>query len=96
MPSRSSTAARGAAFTGTGGWNLRAVASWGLGAGVGLLAVSLPNYQGPLLSWTGGVDCSFLLSGVVGGLAYLALTARSRTAERAAPDMESETALVES
>ncbi|MFD7014482.1 cytosine permease [Streptomyces sp. NPDC059928] len=67
---------RGGVYWYRAGWNLRAAASWGLGAGVGLLAVSLPNHQGPLLSWTGGVDCSFLLSGVVGGLAYLALTAR--------------------
>ncbi|MFD3589588.1 cytosine permease [Streptomyces sp. NPDC058683] len=55
------------------GWNIRAVVSWTLGAGVGLLAVSLPSYEGPLLSLTGGVDCSFLLSGLVGGLVYLAL-----------------------
>ncbi|MGW2963561.1 cytosine permease [Streptomyces sp. NPDC001220] len=58
------------------GWNLRATLSWTLGAGVGLLAVSLPSYEGPLLSLTGGVDCSFLLSGLVGGLVYLALSAR--------------------
>ncbi|MER5518124.1 cytosine permease [Streptomyces sp. NPDC002763] len=58
------------------GWNIRAAVSWTLGAGVGLLAVSLPSYEGPLLSLTGGVDCSFLLSGLTGGLVYLALTAR--------------------
>ncbi|ATL30711.1 cytosine permease [Streptomyces formicae] len=60
------------------GWHVRATASWALGAGVGVLAVSLPSYEGPLLSLTGGVDCSFLLSGAVGGAAYLALTARER------------------
>ncbi|MER7706568.1 cytosine permease [Kitasatospora sp. NPDC097605] len=70
------------------GWNLQATAAWALGAGIGLLAVSLPSYQGPLLALTGGVDCSFLLSGVVGGLAYLALTPRHRPdpAPEAEPD----------
>ncbi len=48
----------------------------GGGRGVGLLAVSLPSYEGPLLSLTGGVDCSFLLSGAVGGAAYLVLGRR--------------------
>ena len=38
--------------------------------------MSLPSYEGPLLSLTGGVDCSFILSGLTGGLAYLALTAK--------------------
>ncbi|CAM5635851.1 cytosine permease [Streptomyces violaceorubidus] len=42
-----------------------------MGAGVGVLAVSLPSYEGPLLSLTGGVDCSFLLSGLVGGVVYV-------------------------
>ncbi|MFI6473886.1 cytosine permease [Streptomyces sp. NPDC050516] len=71
---------RGGVYWYRAGWNLRAVASWALGAGTGLLAVSLPNYQGPLLSWTGGVDCSFLLSGMVGGAAYLILTVRQANA----------------
>ncbi|MFF9818180.1 cytosine permease [Streptomyces sp. NPDC014006] len=58
------------------GWNVQAAVSWAIGAFVGLLAVSLPEYEGPLLTYTGGVDCSFLLSGLVGGVVYLALTAR--------------------
>jgi len=52
--------------------------------------VSLPSYEGPLLSLTGGVDCSFLLSAVTGGLAYLLTTpsrpATPRTAEPAPED----------
>lgn len=48
--------------------------------------MSLPSYEGPLLSLTGGVDCSFLLSGAVGGLAYVLLTAG------AAADRETESA----
>ncbi|MGV9628752.1 cytosine permease [Streptomyces sp. NPDC003487] len=60
------------------GWNVQAAVSWAVGALVGLLAVSLPEYQGPLLRLTGGVDCSFLLSGLAGGVVYLALTAGGR------------------
>ncbi|MEV8320650.1 cytosine permease [Streptomyces sp. NPDC059900] len=64
---------RGGVYWYRGGWNIPATVSWALGAAVGLAAVSLPSYEGPLLSLTGGVDCSFLLSGVVGGLAYVIL-----------------------
>lgn len=65
---------RGGVYWYRAGWNLRATAAWALGALVGLLAVSLPSYEGPLLSLTGGVDCSFILSGRVGGIVYLALS----------------------
>ncbi|MFC4330247.1 cytosine permease [Streptomyces andamanensis] len=78
------------------GWNVRATVSWAVGAGVGLLAVSLPSYRGPLLHLTGGVDCSFLLSGAAGGAVYLLLTARGREGARAAVDTESAAALVTS
>ncbi|MER5731724.1 cytosine permease [Streptomyces sp. NPDC002138] len=67
------------------GWNLRATASWVIGAGVGLLAVSTPFYEGPLLALTGGVDCSFIFSGLAGGLVYTALTARTGPARTPAP-----------
>ncbi|MFD3540869.1 cytosine permease [Streptomyces sp. NPDC058662] len=60
-----------------GGWNPAATASWAFGAGVGLLGVSTPLYEGPLLALTGGVDCSFVLSALAGGLAYAALTTRT-------------------
>ncbi|MBN0046170.1 cytosine permease [Streptomyces actuosus] len=74
------------------GWNTRAAAAWALGALVGLLAVSLPRYEGPLLGLTGGVDCSFLLSGLVGGAVYLLLTPAAAR-PRAASGTESEAAL---
>ncbi|MCY0931051.1 cytosine permease [Streptomyces sp. H27-H1] len=63
-----------------GGWNVAATLSWVIGAGVGLLAVTTPFYEGPLLALTGGVDCSFVLSGLAGGLVYTALTARTAPA----------------
>jgi purine-cytosine permease-like protein len=65
---------RGGIYWYRAGWNVQATVAWALGAFVGLLAVSLPSYQGPLLSLTGGVDCSFVLSGLVGGLVCLALS----------------------
>lgn len=83
---------RGGIYWYRSGWNVQAVVSWAAGAAVGLLAVSLPSYEGPLLTLTGGVDCSFLLSGLVGGVVYLLLT-RSPEHDRAASDPESEAAL---
>ncbi|NUR02502.1 MAG: cytosine permease [Streptomyces sp.] len=68
--------ARGGIYWYRAGWNVRATLSWAVGAGFGLLGVSLPSYQGPLLSLTGGVDCSFVLSGLVGGVVYLLLQLR--------------------
>ncbi|MFC9508662.1 cytosine permease [Streptomyces sp. NPDC057002] len=62
--------ARGGVYWYRAGWNVPATLSWAAGATVGVLAVSLPSYEGPLLSLTGGVDCSFVLSGLVGGVAY--------------------------
>lgn len=89
--------ARGGAYWYRAGWNLPATAAWAAGAVVGVLAVSLPSYEGPLLALTGGVDCSFLLSGLVGGVVYLLLSqprARSRqspgAADSARPALEDE------
>ncbi|MGW4820157.1 cytosine permease [Streptomyces sp. NPDC004227] len=73
---------RGGVYWYRSGWNIQATVSWAVGAGVGLLAVSLPSYEGPLLSLTGGVDCSFLLSGAVGGLVYLLLAPRAQPTAR--------------
>ncbi|MEU6315013.1 cytosine permease [Streptomyces sp. NPDC047014] len=75
--------ARGGAYWFRGGWNLRATAAWAAGAAVGLAAVSTPVYEGPLLVLTGGVDCSFILSGLVGGAVYAALTLRPQPAPAA-------------
>lgn len=66
--------ARGGIYWYTAGWNIPATVSWALGAFVGVLAVSLPSYEGPLATLTNGVDASFLLSGLVGGAAYVLST----------------------
>lgn len=69
------------------GWNPRATVSWAIGATLGLCAVSTPLYEGPLLALTGGVDCSFVLSGVVGGAAYAALGERGARAPEPEPEV---------
>ncbi|MFB6628819.1 cytosine permease [Streptomyces sp. NPDC056362] len=65
---------RGGIYWFSAGWHPRATFSWAVGAAVGLAAVSTPLYEGPLLSLTGGIDCSFVLSGIVGGALYAVLT----------------------
>jgi cytosine/uracil/thiamine/allantoin permease len=82
--------ARGGVYWYSGGWNPRATVSWALGAVTGLAAVTTPFYEGPLLALTGGVDCSFVLSGLVGGLVYAALTFRSSAAPAAAAQVQGE------
>ena len=73
--------ARGGTYWFTAGWNIPATASWALGAVAGVLAVALPSYEGPLLALTGGIDFSFLLSGAVGGVAYLLIPHRAKAVE---------------
>ncbi|APE24095.1 MULTISPECIES: cytosine permease [Streptomyces] len=65
---------RGGIYWFSAGWHPRATASWAIGAAVGLAAVSTPLYEGPLIALTGGIDCSFVLSGIVGGTLYAVLT----------------------
>ncbi|MGP4006468.1 cytosine permease [Streptomyces sp. 4N124] len=79
---------RGGIYWYRAGWHIPATVSWAAGAVTGLLAVSLPSYEGPLLALTGGVDCSFLLSGAVGGIGYLALTSRAAHAPVATEGVE--------
>lgn len=86
--------ARGGIYWYRAGWHIPATVSWALGAAVGLLAVSLPSYEGPLLGLTGGVDCSFLLSGVVGGVAYVLSTSGSARTEPEAGNEADDTAPV--
>ncbi|MFF6776233.1 cytosine permease [Streptomyces sp. NPDC012637] len=74
---------RGGVYWFSAGWHPRATVSWVIGAAVGLAAVSTPLYEGPLLALTGGIDCSFVLSGIVGGVLYAVLTPAPKAAEDA-------------
>ncbi|MFM9366585.1 cytosine permease [Streptomyces sp. Da 82-17] len=82
---------RGGIYWFRAGWEPRATAAWAAGAAVGLASVSTPLYEGPLLPLTGGVDCSFVLSGLVGGVVYLALKAPVPAPETSGAGTESGT-----
>jgi purine-cytosine permease-like protein len=56
-----------------GGVNPRAFVAWACGAGLGLLFSTNSLFTGPLESAVSGVDISWLIAGVAGGLIYLAL-----------------------
>jgi purine-cytosine permease-like protein len=55
------------------GINPRAMVAWLCGAGVGLLFSTNSLFTGPLENSVNGVDISWLVAGVVGGLVYLTL-----------------------
>ncbi|WP_426404313.1 cytosine permease [Streptomyces sp. R-07] len=77
---------RGGIYWFSAGWHPRATASWAVGAAVGLAAVSTPLYEGPLLALTGGIDCSFVFSGIVGGALYAVLTPNRAPGTVTAPE----------
>lgn len=54
------------------GWNIQATLAWALGAIIGLLSISTPIYEGPLMALS-GIDLSFILSGITAGIMYLIL-----------------------
>jgi purine-cytosine permease-like protein len=65
---------RGGHYWFTGGWNLRAIAAWVVGTGLGLLCAQVPGlFTGPLSAHLGGVDLSAPVSLLAGGACYLAL-----------------------
>lgn len=70
--------ARGGIYWYRGGWSVTATTAWAIGSAVGLLSVDTALYRGPLLSFTGGIDLSFVLAAATTAVAYLLLTRRSR------------------
>lgn len=78
--------ARGGIYWYAAGWHPRATVSWAIGAATGLASVSTPLYEGPLLALTGGIDCSFVLSGIVGGALYAVLTPHRASGTVTAPE----------
>jgi purine-cytosine permease-like protein len=65
--------AKGGIYWFYAGWNIQATVAWAFGALIGLCAVSTPLYEGPLTRFSGGLDLSFVLSGIAGGVVYLIL-----------------------
>jgi len=73
----------------TNGVNPRACVAWACGAGLGMLFSTNSLFTGPLESSVNGVDISWLVAGVAGGLIYLALRYSFRLVPEAAsiPEM---------
>ncbi|WP_374106108.1 cytosine permease [Kitasatospora sp. RG8] len=69
---------RGGIYWYRAGWNVPATVAWAVGSAVGLCAVDTPVYRGPLLSLTGGIDLSFVLSGALAAGLYVVLSRSSR------------------
>jgi purine-cytosine permease-like protein len=62
------------------GVNVRAFIAWLCGAGLGLLFSTNTLFTGPLESSVSGVDISWVVAGIAGGLVYLALRYAARGA----------------
>ena len=55
------------------GWNVAAVLAWVAGSVVGVLSNATASYTGPIAVALGGVDASFLTSGLTAAVLYLIL-----------------------
>ena len=59
----------------SGGWNPAAVLAWLVGSVVGILSNATASFTGPIANALGGVDASFVTSGLAAAAAYLILIA---------------------
>jgi purine-cytosine permease-like protein len=59
----------------TGGWNPAAVLAWLVGSVIGVLSNATASFTGPIANALGGVDASFVTSGLAAAAAYLILIA---------------------
>jgi purine-cytosine permease-like protein len=66
------------------GVNPRAFVAWACGVGLGLLFSTTSLFTGPLESSVNGVDISWLVAGIAGGVIYLALRYAFRPVTQAA------------
>lgn len=53
-----------------GGWNAAALLAWLAGSVVGVCSNSTDSFAGPIANLAGGVDVSFLTSGIVAAIVY--------------------------
>jgi purine-cytosine permease-like protein len=58
-----------------GGWNPAAVLAWLVGSTVGVLSNATSSFTGPIAAALGGVDASFVTSGLAAAAVYLILVA---------------------
>ena len=69
-----------------GGWNPAAVLAWLVGSTVGVLSNATDSFTGPIAAALGGVDASFVTSGLAAAAAYLLLIAvRPHWLDRSSP-----------
>lgn len=68
----------------THGWNVPTVLAWAAGSAVGVASNATESFTGPVAAWFGGIDVSFLTSGLAAGACWLALV-RLRPAMHVAP-----------
>jgi purine-cytosine permease-like protein len=66
---------RGGSYWYWRGWSIPAALAWLVSTAFGLLCVNTTLFVGPLANIAGGVDISFIASGLLGGALYLALRA---------------------
>jgi purine-cytosine permease-like protein len=57
----------------TGGFNIKALISWAVATGVGMLFASTTIITGPLTKHVDGVDLSFISAAIIGGVLYFVL-----------------------
>ena len=64
---------RGGPYWFTGGWNVPTVLAWAVGSAVGVASNATESFTGPVAALLGGVDASFVTSGLAAGACWLAL-----------------------
>lgn len=72
----------------TGGVNMRAIVAWAVGVAFGLMFSSTTLFIGPLENSVNGVDLSWLMAALAGGIVYVIATLVWDPARTAAPDLE--------
>ena len=76
----------------SGGWNPAAVLAWLAGSTVGVLSNATEAFTGPIAAALGGVDASFITSGLAAGVVYLILVStRPQWLDTGAPSVPLET-----
>ncbi len=65
----------GGAYWFTAGWNIDAALAWTVASVIGVLSNSTSSFEGPISTWFGGVDVSFVTSAASAALVYCVLVA---------------------
>jgi purine-cytosine permease-like protein len=74
----------------TAGLNLRALLAWACAVALGLMFSATTLFTGPLVSSVKGIDLSWLVAAVTGGVVYTLATLASAPSHKARPEPEME------